>query len=180
MFHSFSRSLSPTCEYFGIEPNDTRSNSPVLKRLELCYICNDNSIFMLGTIDQARRTCARINSTIKTYYSKEDMVKLMTDPRVVKNETKDMIFTFDNPSNPHLSRLVWTGTQRTNYFELIDEFGKTFTLPEFRKQFGFQMYLQGDNFPSSVTMTKNFKFTTRITTDCFCVYKTIDISFSKS
>ena len=103
----------------------------------------------------------------------------MTDPRVVKNETKDMTHTLDNPSNPYLSRLVWTGTKRTNYSEVIDEFGKTFTLPEFRKQLGFQMYLQGDNFPSSVTMTQNFKFTTRTTKDCLCICKTIDISFWK-
>ena len=93
-----------------IEPTVTRSNSVALKRLELCFICNDNSIFTLGTIHQAQKTCSRINSTIKTYYSKENMVKLMADPRVVKNETKDMIFTLDDPSNPYLSRLVWTGT----------------------------------------------------------------------
>ena len=107
------------------------------------------------------------------------MVKLMTDARVVKNETKDMIFTLDNPSNPYLSRLVWTGTKRTNHSELMDEFGKTFTLPEFRYQLGFGSYLEGDNLPSSVTMTQNFKFTTDTTSDCFCICKTIDIPFWK-
>ena len=101
----------------------------------------------------------------------------MTDPRVVKNETKDMLFTLDNPSNPYLSRLVWTGTKRTNYSELMDEYGKTFTSPEFRKQIGFGRYLEGEIFPSSVTMTQNFKFTTHTTIDCFCICKTADIPF---
>ena len=107
------------------------------------------------------------------------MMKLMTDPRVVKNETQDMIYTLDNPSNPYLSRLVWTGTKRTNSAKLTDEFGKTFTLPEFRKPLGFGRYLEGDMFPSSVTMTQNFKFTTQTTIDCFCICKTIDIPFWK-
>ena len=158
-------------ENSGIKSTDTRSTSPVLKRLELCYICNDNSIFTLGTIDQAHKTCSRINSTIKTYYSNEDMMKLMADPGVVQNATQDMT------SNPYSSRLVWTGTKRTNYDKLIDEFGKTFTLPEFRKQLGFGRYLEGDIFPSSVTMTQNFKFTTHTTIDCFCICKTADIPF---
>ena len=65
------------------------------------------------------------------------MVKFMTDPRVVKNETKDMTFTLDNLSNPYLSRLVWIGTRRSNPSELMDEFGENFTLPEFRKRLGF-------------------------------------------
>ena len=54
------------------------SNSPVAKLIEYWFICNEKSDFMLATIDQANTICKRMNSTIKTYYSKNDMLKFMT------------------------------------------------------------------------------------------------------
>ena len=54
------------------------SNSPVAKLMEYWFICNENTDFMLATIDQAYTICKQKNSTIKTYYSKNNMRKLMT------------------------------------------------------------------------------------------------------
>ena len=50
----------------------------VAKLREFWFICNDNSDFMLATVNQADIICKQINSTIKTYYSKNDMIRLMT------------------------------------------------------------------------------------------------------
>ena len=54
------------------------SNSPVAKLMEFWFICNEKSDFMFATIDQANTICKRMNSTIKTYYTKNDMLKFMT------------------------------------------------------------------------------------------------------
>ena len=50
----------------------------VAKLREFWFICNDNLDFMLATVDQADIFCKQINSTIKTYYSENDMIRLMT------------------------------------------------------------------------------------------------------
>ena len=69
----------------GINSAEIHSNNleypqdwSVAKLREFWFICNDNSDFMLATVDQADTLCKQINSTIKTYYSKNDMIRLMT------------------------------------------------------------------------------------------------------
>ena len=53
-------------------------DSPVEKLLEFWFICNAKSDFMIATLVEAYKTCKQLNSTIKTYYSKKDMLKFMT------------------------------------------------------------------------------------------------------
>ena len=187
------------------------SNSPVANLREFWFICNQNSDFMLATIDQAYRICKGMNSTIKTYYSKNDMLKFMTrvilnaydlyrggtkganfrgqfeskitplktDQRVVQNKSEDFVFKFSHTSNPYLSRLVWTGTKRSNFTELTDEYGEKFTLQEFLSKLGVNRYVHGDFFPSSVQLTRDFKLRTSTTNECICLCKTIDVPFWK-
>ena len=104
----------------------------------------------------------------------------MTDQRVVQNETEDLVFKFSHASNPYLTRLVWTGTIRTNFSELTDEYGEKFSLQEFLPKLGAKRYVHGDFFPTSVEMTRNLKLkTSYLNEKCICLCKTIDIPFWK-
>ena len=45
-------------------------NQSTVQRMKNWFQCNDNTEFMFSTVYDAYTTCEKINSTVKTYYSK--------------------------------------------------------------------------------------------------------------
>ena len=45
-------------------------NQSAVQRMKNRFQCNDNTEFIFSTINDAYSTCEKINSTVKTYYSK--------------------------------------------------------------------------------------------------------------
>ena len=71
---------------------------------------------------------------------------------------------------------VWTWTKRSNYSQLIDENGVYFSTSDFLQKFGLDSYVEGDLFPSSVILTKDFTLRTlNYQSKCLCLCKTTDI-----
>ena len=102
---------------------------------------------------------------------------LTTNPKVIQNRTKDDIFEYNYGSmDTYLTIKVWTGTRLSNYTQLTDEYGAIFTFEEFFQKTGTRQFISGDNFPTNVEMTKEFKLTTANSYGkCFCFCKSFDV-----
>ena len=102
---------------------------------------------------------------------------LTTNPKVLQNRTKDDIFEYNYASSDaYLTIKVWTGIRLSNYSQLTDEYGTILTFEEFFQKTGTTQFISGDNFPSNVEMTKEFKLTTvNYDRECLCLCKSFDI-----
>ena len=98
------------------------------------------------------------------------MSNLMHDERTLKYNKNSPRHDFDNRA------YIWTGTRRSNYSQLTDENGHRFSSTEFLQKFGLYGYVEGDIFPSSVILTKDFRLRTlNYPAKCLCLCKTVDI-----
>ena len=71
---------------------------------------------------------------------------------------------------------IWTGARQSNYSQILDENGHYFSTNDFLQKFGLDAYVEGDSFPSSVILTKDFTLRTlNYQSNCLCLCKTADI-----
>ena len=101
----------------------------------------------------------------------------MTNSKILQNKTRDDILEYNYASSDaYLTIKVWTGTILSNYSQLTDEYDAILTFEEFFQKTGTIQFISGDNFPSNVEMTKEFKLTTvNYDRECLCLCKSFDI-----